>query len=274
MKHVIMTISNEGSSTKSTTAKYIKEVLMRRGIKHKTYLCDKDHTELIDTYGDEVQYFNIRDDHEALINILDDDVEYIIVDFPASSLDELYKVFKSMQAFVQTFSMFGALAYFVLPVISDKSMLSINRLGSLLQGVTVPTEKIYVLAEGAMKNTGEVTEGFNTNENVKAQLEDGTATVVTLKTMFTPNFSQIVKKEKLRDFLTKTGTSPMNKALMYQLTRETDSQFASALGLEIIDDRTELEKSMDKDTTVLARGKKVKPLMYRTPEGSEKKSKK
>jgi hypothetical protein len=271
MKRVYMTISNEGSSTKSTTAKYIKEMLMRRGLRHKTYLCDKDHTELIDTYGDEVQYFNIRDDHEALINILGDDVEHIIVDFPASSLDELYKVFKSMQAFVQTFMMFGAIPYFVLPVISDKSMLSINRLGSLLSGVAAPTRKIYVLAEGAMKNQGEVHEAFSKNESANSQYEDGSATIVTLKTIFTPNFAQIVKKEKLREFLTKKGATPMNLALMHQLTRETDSMFASALGLEVIDDRTEMEKGLKIDTTVIARVKNVEPLQYKEEATSKKK---
>lgn len=254
MKKLIMTISNEGSSTKSTTAKYIKETFMRRGISHATYLCDKDHRELIDTYGDEVKYFNIREDHEALINILAEDFEYIIVDFPASSFDELYKIFGDMQTFLDSFTMFNALPIFAVPIISDKSILSVDRLASLLKGVESTYEIIYVLAESAMKNKGEVHLAFNNNEHASKQIADGIAKVITITTKFTPNFASIVKKEKLRDFLTKTGTSPMDKVLMFSLTREIDSQFSSALGLQVADDRTGLEKGFRVDTTKIAIG--------------------
>lgn len=254
MKKLIMTISNEGSAGKTMIAKLIKEALMRRGIPHATYLCDKDHTELIQTYGDEVKFFDLREDSEALINSLAEDVEYILVDFPASSYDELYKIFGSMKVFIGSFAAFDAKPYFATPVATDKSILSINRLASLLQDVDDSFNIVYVMNEGLMKNKGEIYEAFDSNPNVTQQLADGTACQVSITTKFTPNFSNIVKKEKLREYLTKPS-NPMDKVLMLDLLRQSDAQFGEAFGMDKIDDRTDLEKGLGVDTTKKIKGK-------------------
>ena len=250
MKKIIMTISNEGSAGKTTTAKLIKEMLMRRNIKHATYLCDKDHKELIQTYGSEVKFFNLREDSEALINLLAEDIPYSLIDFPASSLDEIYKVFGDMETFINSFSMFDAIPVFVVPVVSDKSILTVSRLASLLENQTGSYEIVYVMSEGLMKKKEDVYLDFKNNHDAQEQIKKGIAQIVTISTKFTPSFANIVKTEKLRDFLTKTS-NPMDKILMFDLTRKSDAQFAQVFNEEVIDDRTIMEIGMGVDTTII-----------------------
>ncbi|MGJ7553386.1 hypothetical protein ACSFBI_05290 [Variovorax sp. RB3P1] len=245
-----MTISNEGSASKTTIAKLVKEMLMRRKIQHSTYLCDKDHKELMKTYGSEVKFFDLREDSEALINLLGEDVPYSLIDFPASSLDEIYKVFGDMETFLNSFTMFDAIPVFVMPVISDKSILSVSRLASLLENQSSPYQIVYVMSEGLMKKKEDVYAEFSACVDAQEQVKAGIAQVVTISTKFTSSFANIVKTERLRDFLNKTS-NPMDKVLMFDLTRKSDAQFAQVFNEEIIDDRTAMEIGMGVDTTII-----------------------
>ena len=230
MKRMLKTISNEGSSGKSMIAKLIKETLMNHGVAHSTYLCDKDHIELVKTYGAEVTMFDIRQDKETLINALGDAVDYVLVDFPAASIDELVNVFGSMQTFIDSFAVFDAEPTFVIPVVSDKSIQSIQRLSNILRGVQGGYQFIFVINEGLMSNKASIMESFTNDTAVQSALNSGIAHTVTISTKFTPNFAELVRTEKLRSLLT-TKLSPMDKVLMIDLLKKSDDQFSKVLGL-------------------------------------------
>lgn len=230
-KKVILTISNEGSASKTTIAKLIKEAYIYHKVDHLTLLCDKDHTELLETYGSkDVQSFDIRTNKEAFINCSLETSSDVIADFPASSIDELYRVFGDMNAFIESFKAFGAMLYFVVPVISDKSILSIERFAELLEGIDDGYQFVFVLNEGLMTNKNAITQAFHANKFVKSSIADWKAQVVTINTIFTSGFSQIVKTQKLRQFLTQKS-NPMDKILMMNLLNSTDTQFAKVFGL-------------------------------------------
>lgn len=230
-KKMLLCISNAGSEGKSTIAKAIKETMLNHGTKHTTYLCDKDHVELLRTYGSDVTLFDIRQDKDTLINSLDDDADFILVDFPAASIDELVNVFGSMQSFVDSFEVFNAVPVFIIPVVSDKSIQSINRLHELLEDVKGEYEFLFVMNEGLMTNKDAIKEALANNGKAKDSLEAGKAQVVTISTKFTSAFSEVVKSQKLRESLAKNNLKPMEKVLLLDFLKKTDEQFTKVLGL-------------------------------------------
>ena len=229
---MLLCISNAGSEGKSTIAKAIKEAMLNHGTKHSTYLCDKDHIELLKTYGSQVKLFDIRKDKETLINSLADEVDFILVDFPAASIDELDNVFGSMQEFVSALEAFEVSPVFIVPVVSDKSLQSIDRLGELLSEVTGEYEYVYVLNQGLMTNKDTITEAFNSNKTALKALDDAIGKVVTITTKFTPAFAELVKTQMLRQTLTNnTGLKPMEKVLLIDFLKKTDDQFQKVFSL-------------------------------------------
>lgn len=246
-KKMLLCISNAGSEGKTTIAKAIKETLIHNSISHSTYLCDKDHIELLKTYGSEVTIFDIRQDKDTLINALGDDVEIILVDFPAASIDELTNVFGSMQTFIDSFGVFEAVPVFIIPVVSDKSIQSIDRLSALLEGVQGGFEFVFVLNEGLMTSKDAVHLAFNNNQSVQTAISNGKAKTVTISTKFTPAFSELVKTQRLRQALTQK-LNPMEKVLLMDFLKKTDQQFCEVFGFKSVSTPTALETIVKANT--------------------------
>lgn len=248
-KRMILCISNAGSEGKTTLAKAIKEMLIHNGISHSTLLGDKDHIELLKTYGaSEVKMFDIRQDKDTLINALADDVEVILVDFPASSIDEVVRTFGSMEEFVSALSQFNTVPTFATPVVSDKSIQSIDRLIMLCKGIQDNYEYLFVLNEGLMAaNKDAVTHAFNSNKAIAAVIESGKAQTATLKVKFTPTLAEIVRTKKLREAL-KEDMKPMERILLTSFLRETETQFSKVLGINSVTQPTKLETWVKEET--------------------------
>ena len=231
-----------GGSGKSTGATTLIEACTHRGVDPAIFLCDKDHLELLNIYGSKVKVFDIRKDNNSdFINSLAVKNEVIIIDTPAAFIDELFDIFSDMTTLLSAFEMHDVMPVFMIPLASDKCILSINRMGEILEGVTGEYRIIYLINEGLMTNKDALLNAFANCDIAQNEIKSGRASVVRITTKFTPAFAKIVKTQKLREFIIKS-VPPMEKVLAHDLLRKTDDQFGEVLSLPFLDNRTVLEK--------------------------------
>lgn len=247
-RNVYMTTSNEGDQGKTTWLKLLIEALMRRNVKLAIYQGDPDHLELMNSYPGQVQLFDSKTDRDGIVTAIDNDAEHVAIDLPAGSVIVSYNIFKDMNSFLRVFEMANALPIFLIPVVSVKSLSSVEKVSELMRDSTGEYKIVYCLNEGLMPDIKEVTKAFEQNMTVKENIVKGIAKVMKITTIFTPQFAEIVDNDMLRASLTATTSSSgkritlMDKALMHDLLRKTDDQFEEIFDLEKIDDRTGLEK--------------------------------
>ena len=249
-----MPTSNEGDQGKTTLLKLLNEALLRRNVKKAIYQGDPDHLELMNSYPGQVTLFDSRSDRDGIITAIDNDADHVLIDLPAGSIITFYNIFKDMNSFFKVFEMANALPIFMIPVVSVKSLGSVDKVSELLEGTTGEYKIVYCLNEGLMPDIKEVTKAFQENDTVKRNLASGIAQVMKITTIFTASFAEIVNNDMLRASLTASTSATgkriglMDKALMHDLLRKTDDQFEQIFDLEKIDDRTESEKWLESES--------------------------
>ncbi|WGS54468.1 hypothetical protein LFL96_25990 [Paraburkholderia sp. D15] len=221
-------IGDIGQAGKSMDCKGLKEVLMRLGVSHDTYVADGDHMQNLETYGlrdasgelvahdkldptfrftrdsngriDKIEnygcgFFNIRKAKQELVNTLQSPSKFKFYDMPASSMDELYDVFGDMYSFLNAFVNARTKLIFVVPVFdADKSVKQgIGKLQDMLCDVhpDAVIEFAFLFKNGLMleNQISGVQQEYKRNASVKKLKDRYRVTEVTIA----PSFSSILK---------------------------------------------------------------------------------
>jgi hypothetical protein len=260
-KASVITLHNAGGVGKTTAEIALIEACFHRKVDPAIFSGDKNHTELVRIYGDKAHNFDVRTNASAFINALQSPNKVTAIDTPSAFVDVFNEIFGDVDSVLDAHEMMDDMPFYMIPVATnDKCIKSINRIASLFSGAKGDYRMIYVLNEGLMSTNGvkeELLQEFFTNKAVIANLESGKATTLRVETKFTSKFSDIMKTQRLREFVETKGDL-MERVLAHKFLRETDDQFAQILGLPDLDNRTEMEKCFGVDITAKFTGKDPK----------------
>lgn len=254
----VITLHNAGGVGKTTSEIALIEACFHRGIEPAIYSGDKNHTELVRVYGEKAHNFDVRTNPSAFINALESPNKVTAIDTPSAFVDIWSETLGDVDTVLSTHEMVDDMPFYMIPIATpDKCIKAVNRIASLFSGAQGDYRIIYVLNEGLMSTNGvkeSLLQEFFSNKAVIANLESGRATTLRIETKFTSKFSDIMKTQRLRDFINTKGDL-MERALAHKFLRETDDQFAQILGLPELDNRTDMEKGSGVDVTAKFTGK-------------------
>ncbi len=260
-KSTVITLHNAGGVSKTTSQIGLIEACIHHGVDPAIFSGDKNHTELVRIYGDKAYNFDVRTNPSAFINAIQSPNKVTAIDTPSAFVDVFNEIFGDVDTVLDAHEEEDDMPFYVIPIAtSDKCMKAVNRIASLFNGAQGDYRMIYVLNEGLMDVNGvkeSLLQEFYANKSVISNLESGRATTLRITTKFTAKFSDIMKTQRLREFIETKGDL-MERTLARKFLRETDDQFGQILGLPQLDNRTDMEKGLGVDITAKFTGKDPK----------------
>lgn len=260
-KASVITLHNAGGVGKTTTEIALIEACLHHGVEPAIFSGDKNHTELVRIYGDKANNFDVRTNPSAFINAIQSQNKITAIDTPSAFVDIWSETLGDVDTVLIAHEMEDDMPFFMIPIATgDKCIKTINRIASLFSDVQGDYRIIYVLNEGLMSTNGvkeSLLKEFHSNKSVISNIESGRAATLTIETKFTSAFAEIVKTQRLREFIDTKGNL-MERVLAHKFLRETDDQFAQILGLPPLDNRTDMEKGFGVDITAKFTGKDPK----------------
>jgi hypothetical protein len=225
MNNVIKVLSNEGSAGKTIISILLASVYQRAGVPLAKFVCDKHHQEFVSVYGERdkgdlvadslqdpikgVKFFDVREEaKESINNLRKVGTTDILEDHPADSIDEQNQ-FTSIESFLKPYAMLKKTLYYVVPVVSDKSIKSIEALIDQLDGITTNVVRfIFVFNQGAMNlngNSKAVMSSYNSNSKIQDLEAKGLVSHITIATELTESAVNVIKSINYDDIITQAN---------------------------------------------------------------------
>lgn len=156
-KKVFLLLTDEGSATKSTIADLIINGYLNAGKTIAKFDGDIQHQTTFKKYGDGTDnpitgcgLFDIEQDSQIILNSIGIEADAILIDLPARAVEITQNIFSDIETFYKAFEQFDCELNIVIPVVSDKSLISVNNIYNTLSSIDFDNTVKIVL----VKNVG------------------------------------------------------------------------------------------------------------------------
>ncbi|SDK23512.1 hypothetical protein SAMN05192566_0741 [Methylophilus rhizosphaerae] len=141
-KKVFLILTDEGSATKSTIADLIISGYRNAGKTIAKFDGDIQHQTTFKKYGDGTDNpitgcvpFDIETDNQIILNSIGIDADAILIDLPARAVEITQNLFSDIETFYKAYEQFNCELNVVIPVVSDKSIISVNNIYNTVSSI-------------------------------------------------------------------------------------------------------------------------------------------
>lgn len=218
-KKVFLLLTDEGSATKSTIADLIINGYVNAGKNIAKFDGDIQHQTTFKKYGDGTDNpitgcvsFDIETDKQVILNSIGIEADAILIDLPARAVEITQNIFSDIETFYKAFEQFDCELNIIIPIVSDKSLISVGNIYTTLSSIDFDDKVKMILVKnvGYMKfrnNLAEVNDLYS--EAIKRVINKGNLEIVEhdIKTVYdqkgvlevqlkTANINDVIKSKQ------------------------------------------------------------------------------